>query len=110
MLVDFGAYASELSWAFVVLSTVVLFLINWYRRPKKFPPGPRGFPLVGYLPFLGKTPERTVDKLSKKYGKIMSVRMGFEDAVFLNDFDSINKVSELVLVTGIFSLVSLLYL
>ena len=93
MLADLRAYANEMTWVIGTLSVIVLYLINWYRRPRKLPPGPRGFPLVGYLPFLGKTPERTVNKLSEKYGKIMSVRMGPEDAVFLNDFDSINKVS-----------------
>ena len=92
MSINYAKYASEYAWMIGFLS-VVLYLINWYRRPKHLPPGPRGLPVVGYLPFLGKRPEKTAYNLSEKYGKIMTIRMGTEDAVFLNDYESIHKVS-----------------
>ena len=77
------------------ISFVVLYFVNWYHRPNKFPPGPRGIPFLGYLPFLGKNSAKTAYELSKQYGSIMSIRLGNIDQVFLNAFDSVHKVSSL---------------
>ncbi|CAK8696141.1 unnamed protein product [Clavelina lepadiformis] len=63
----------------------------WFWRPKKFPPGPRGIPILGVVPFLGKWPERVIQGWCKKYGPVVSVRMGREDWVVLNDFESLNQ-------------------
>uniref|UniRef100_H2YMP1 Cytochrome P450 2U1 n=1 Tax=Ciona savignyi TaxID=51511 RepID=H2YMP1_CIOSA len=80
----------NVSTAFVFLS-VFLALYYWYRRPKNYPPGPRGIPLLGFLPFLGNYPERTMYKWSKKYGPVMSVRMGRQDWVILGDHETIRQ-------------------
>ena len=82
----------DFSWVIGIISVVSLYLVYWYRRPYKFPPGPRGFPFVGYLPFLSEKAEYDIQKLGKKYGSILSVRMGPKDVVFLNDYKSIHKV------------------
>ncbi|XP_010537441.1 PREDICTED: cytochrome P450 CYP736A12-like [Tarenaya hassleriana] len=42
----------------------------------KLPPGPRGIPIIGHLHMLGKLPHQTLARLSKKYGPIMSIRLG----------------------------------
>ncbi|XP_076817174.1 cytochrome P450 2U1-like [Clavelina lepadiformis] len=77
----------------ILLTTViaVLLLFMWYRRKQYLPPGPRGVPFFGVLPFLGKWPERALQKWSKFYGPIMTVRMGGEDYVVLNDYESVNQ-------------------
>ena len=85
-------FLADFSWVIGIISVVLLYLIYWYRRPYKFPPGPRGFPLVGYLPFMSTKVESDVLKLGKKYGSVLSVRMGPKDVVFLNDYKSIHKV------------------
>ncbi|XP_010541895.1 PREDICTED: cytochrome P450 CYP736A12-like [Tarenaya hassleriana] len=46
------------------------------RNFKKLPPGPRGMPIVGHLHMLGKLPHQTLAHLAKKYGPIMSIRLG----------------------------------
>uniref|UniRef100_H2ZIS7 Cytochrome P450 2U1 n=1 Tax=Ciona savignyi TaxID=51511 RepID=H2ZIS7_CIOSA len=78
----------SISFTFLI---VFLALYYWYRRPNNFPPGPRGLPLLGVIPFLGNHPERRMRKWSKKYGPVMSVRMGRQDWVVLGDYDTIHQ-------------------
>uniref|UniRef100_H2Z1Q5 Uncharacterized protein n=1 Tax=Ciona savignyi TaxID=51511 RepID=H2Z1Q5_CIOSA len=63
----------------------------WWKFPHPcYPPGVRGVPVLGALPFFGKFAHKTILQWSReKYGKIMSVRMGPNDAVVLNDYDTI---------------------
>jgi len=76
-----------------VALTVFLLFYYWYHRPRNFPPGPRGLPLVGVAPFVGRYFEKAVKRWSKTYGPVMTVRIGRQDFVVLNDYDSIYKVS-----------------
>ncbi|XP_077223748.1 carnosic acid synthase-like [Tasmannia lanceolata] len=63
--------------------SIAAFLIAWYvwmaRKWSKghfpLPPGPRGLPLIGFLPFLEKELHCQFEKLTKIYGPIMSVRL-----------------------------------
>lgn len=104
---DYSYWYNLVTSNWIVGSFFVLFLyvVHWYQRPHKFPPGPRGLPFLGYLPFLSERSECDVYKLSEKYGPVMSVRMGPSETVFLNDYDSINKVRKLskTIKTDIFS-------
>ena len=86
-------FSMDSAWIIGTISIVFLYLINWYKHPNKFPPGPRGIPIFGYLPFIGNKPHETVLKLSKKYESILSIRFGLEDRLFLNEFELIYKVS-----------------
>uniref|UniRef100_F6THU3 Uncharacterized protein n=1 Tax=Ciona intestinalis TaxID=7719 RepID=F6THU3_CIOIN len=75
---------------FTVLAICVAMLVRWWRRPHGLPPGPRGIPLLGVIPFMGEFPERVIKKWSlEKYGPIMCARMGMEDGVFLNTAEAI---------------------
>ncbi|XP_039258553.2 cytochrome P450 2B19-like [Styela clava] len=71
--------------------TVFIFWFYLQRKPKSFPPGPRGLPLVGYIPFMANNPAKTFMKLKEKYGSVVSVQFGQEDWVILNDYDTINE-------------------
>ncbi|XP_076824079.1 cytochrome P450 2J4-like [Clavelina lepadiformis] len=56
-----------------------------------FPPGRKGLPLVGVIPWVGGGPAQKIFEWSKEYGPIMSVRMGSQDWVVLNDYDSMHQ-------------------
>ena len=73
-----------------VLLFVTYLLLQ--RKPRNFPPGPSGIPLLGYAPFFGKNAAEDIRKLKYKYGPVMSMQMGTEQWVVLNDFHSLNEV------------------
>ncbi|CAK8679297.1 unnamed protein product [Clavelina lepadiformis] len=86
---------------FVIAFVTMTLLYDWYKRPQNFPPGPRGFPLLGKILSVGKYPERRFAKWSKIYGAIMSVRLGRQDWIILNDLKSIKQA--FVVKRGVFS-------
>jgi len=65
----------------ILLVGVLLFLIyiSW-KRPDNFPPGPRGLPLVGYIPFFNshdpQYPFKGMKKLAEKYGPVTAFYLG----------------------------------
>ena len=80
------------TWAILAAAVFMSFYL-WYKRPKNFPPGPRGLPFVGVVPYLGKFPERTLQKWSKSYGPVMSVRFGSKDLVVISNSAYLQQVS-----------------
>ncbi|XP_076820808.1 cytochrome P450 2B1-like [Clavelina lepadiformis] len=76
-------------WTILALLTVSFY--QWWKKPhRSFPPGPRGLPIIGVLPWLGGDPQKVLFDWGQKYGPVMSVRMAGVDTVFLNTFDAIN--------------------
>lgn len=79
-----------------LLACLLLWLIfsRSRRHPNgnKLPPGPKGLPLVGNLPFLSKCFDPAQCKeWALKYGPIFRINMGAGNVVILNDFESIKK-------------------
>jgi ecdysteroid 25-hydroxylase CYP306A1 len=69
----------------VVASSVAVF---WFlqRRGPPVPPGPRGVPLLGFLPWIDpKAPHLTFARLAKLYGPIYSLKLGNVFTVVLSD-------------------------
>ena len=81
-------------WLLILFTSVFYVFYHYYRIKRlKFPPGPLAVPCLGVLPFLGQHPEKIFAKWSKKYGPIMSVKLGMNDVVILNDYNTIYQVS-----------------
>ena len=84
---------SDLNWIIIGLVSIgFLFLVYWYQRPNYFPPGPRGIPLLGCISVMAGAPHKKAYELSKKYGPVVAIRMGLNDVIFLNDYESITQV------------------
>ncbi|PRQ25131.1 putative cytochrome P450 [Rosa chinensis] len=62
----------------LVLLTCLWSLIFASSKSKhrKLPPGPRSLPITGNLHMLVNLPHRSLQQLAKKYGHIMSIRLG----------------------------------
>jgi 26-hydroxylase len=67
---------------------IVAVLTRWalgFGGRRALPPGPRGLPLVGYLPFLGGDAHLCFADLAEKYGPIFSLKLGSQFVVVLSD-------------------------
>ncbi|CAL1262532.1 unnamed protein product [Larinioides sclopetarius] len=74
----------------IILSCVIVLLAVWavQKRYDRTPPGPRGWPILGYLPRLSSQPYLDFSKLEKIYGPVFSLKLGGLSVVILNDFES----------------------
>ncbi|XP_072278464.1 vitamin D 25-hydroxylase [Pyxicephalus adspersus] len=62
------------------------------RRPKGFPPGPTGLPLIGNILSLNSTePHVYMARLSHSHGEIFSLDLGGISTVVLNGYDAIKE-------------------
>ncbi|KAF8768561.1 hypothetical protein HU200_007505 [Digitaria exilis] len=60
----------------VSLVTVVYLLRHDRRRRHDLPPGPRPLPIIGSLHLLGTQPHRSLARLAKTHGPLISLRLG----------------------------------
>ena len=69
-------------WILYVFSLLCLLLLYWWKnyakKPHpKFPDGPLGLPILGYVPiFQAKNILVGLDKLHDKFGNVMSLNLG----------------------------------
>ncbi|XP_068635174.1 geraniol 8-hydroxylase-like [Aristolochia californica] len=91
MAADHGSVITIVKYELMIsmLSLVIWwwFAWAWKKREKgslPLPPGPRGLPLVGYLPFLRPDLHRFYAELARTYGPIFSLRLGSKLCVVLS--------------------------
>ncbi|CAL4924420.1 unnamed protein product [Urochloa decumbens] len=72
------ATAVLLPWLlWLVLSLIALYLLGLFAHARRgLPPGPRPLPLIGSLHLLGDQPHRSLARLAKTHGPLMSLRLG----------------------------------
>ncbi|XP_028800114.1 cytochrome P450 CYP736A12-like [Neltuma alba] len=62
--------------SFMFLLHKVFSDLKQKKNDQKRPPGPLALPVIGNLHMLGSLPHRTLQSLAKRYGPIMSLRLG----------------------------------
>ncbi|GFU01048.1 cytochrome P450 2F2 [Trichonephila clavipes] len=92
--IEFGSATNGLLFTIGCLIFVKLLqkTVKWLTILRKGPPGPVGLPIVGYLPFLGKEPHKTLRKMKEKYGDIIGVYLGPKYTVVLNEYTVAKEV------------------
>ena len=77
----------------VLASCFTLLLLHWRaKKLKELPPGPRGLPLLGYLPFLGTDLHKEFTKLAGVYGPIYKLWLGNKLCVVITSPELVKEV------------------
>lgn len=79
--------------AAVFMATLVVVKLITHLNKKRYnlPPGPRGVPILGYLPFFGDNPPETFNELRRTYGDVISISMGSFPAIVISGRDAIKE-------------------
>ncbi|KAL8547399.1 hypothetical protein ACS0TY_006939 [Phlomoides rotata] len=84
---------------FLLLLALPLLLILYFQTQKSrsrknvHPPGPPGLPLIGNLhQFDGKFPHTYLHRLSKQYGSIFSLKLGYRKVIVISSADVVKQI------------------
>ncbi|KAF6142698.1 hypothetical protein GIB67_015184 [Kingdonia uniflora] len=71
--------------SFSLLFITILIIINRRRRNwRNAPPGPKGWPILGYLPYLSDHLHEDLFHLAKTYGPLFSLCLGQKPAIVIS--------------------------
>lgn len=77
----------------VVLGLFVLLRSDSKDKAKgKLPPGPKGIPIIGNAHQLGPNPHRQLQRWAAQYGDLFSVRLGWDNWVFINTPNGVREI------------------
>ncbi|KAL5537796.1 hypothetical protein UlMin_043104 [Ulmus minor] len=76
----------------LLASLTFLWLRRTAKNSKELPPGPRGLPLVGYLPFLGTDLHKELTKLATIYGPIYKFWLANKLCIVINSPSLVKEV------------------
>lgn len=84
----------------MIATLATILCIFWFlwefkkmmSRNYHLPPGPRGLPLVEYLPFLGKNLHQSFNELAQIYGPIYKLKIGSKQCVIISSPSLVKQV------------------
>nr|ACZ63205.1 flavonoid 3',5'-hydroxylase [Vinca major] len=76
--------------AFLIFILTQKLIQTLFRRTyrRKLPPGPKGWPVIGALPYLGTMPHTSLAYMAKKYGPVMYLKVGTNNMVVASTPDA----------------------
>ena len=78
---------------FFVLILSFVYIFKQFRSGKpKYPPSPPKLPIIGNVHQLGTLPHRSIHALSKKYGPIMFLDLGYAPTVVVSFADMAKEI------------------
>nr|WNH14548.1 G10H [Betula platyphylla] len=81
---------------FLCLTWILIQTFHMIQRrkenPKKLPPGPKPFPVIGNLLDLGYTPHKSLAKLAKAHGPIMCLKLGRVTTIIISSANTAKQV------------------
>ncbi|XP_062005373.1 labd-13Z-ene-9,15,16-triol synthase, chloroplastic-like [Rosa rugosa] len=93
---DNGESLPVISTLLFMVFTLLWFLWIW-KKPNRnpttpLPPGPRGLPLVGYLPFLGANLHLEFTDMARVYGPIYKLQLGTKLCIVVSSPELVKQV------------------
>jgi len=81
-----------LALTFIAIILITSHYISNKQARQSLPPGPKGWPFIGHAFGLGKYAHRTLTEWSREYGPIISVRLGGQLWIVLNDREAVDEL------------------
>nr|UVC58034.1 CYP706V3 protein [Isodon rubescens] len=82
--------------AVLILTLSIIWFLQKMFKPRAtkdvLPPGPRGLPIVGHLPFLRRDLHRQLTELAAEYGPIYTLRLGSKLCTVVNSAAVVKEV------------------
>nr|QWT43262.1 ferulate 5-hydroxylase [Bacopa monnieri] len=76
---------------FFIIPLLFFFALSRFRR-KRYPPGPKGWPVIGNMDIMDQLTHRGLANLAKTYGGILHLQMGFRHTVVISSPDTAREV------------------
>ncbi|GMI72951.1 hypothetical protein HRI_000964400 [Hibiscus trionum] len=88
---DFARLFFTLVGVFVIFRYVFMCIKSKKAKPRS-PPGPRGLPLVGSLPFLEPDLHSYFAKLARTYGPVLKLQLGNKTGIVVSSPSTVREV------------------
>ncbi|KAH6799535.1 hypothetical protein C2S51_036019 [Perilla frutescens var. frutescens] len=83
--------AKPISLIFLIIPLLFVFVLSRFRR-KRYPPGPKGWPVIGNMGLMNQLTHRGLAALAKQYGGVLHLRMGLLHIVAISSPDAARQV------------------
>lgn len=78
--------------ASILLISILCYIKSLLTKTRPLPPGPRGLPILGYLPFLRNNLVHHFTDLSRKYGPIFKLYLGSKLCVVISSPSLVKEI------------------